>query len=109
RLPVTDQLRNGPRASLHGGVLAAVVDAAIASALATLLPEDTEAGALTATLDLNITYISAVREGELRAEGRILRRGRSIAFGQTDIFDATGELVSTGRATYRIRGTAAGG
>lgn len=103
RLPVTDALRNGPRASLHGGVLASIIDAAVASALATLLPDDTEAGARTSTLDLNVSFLSAVTGGELTVEGRILRRGRAIAFGQADVFDEAGELVATGRATYRIR------
>lgn len=103
RLSVADGLRNGPRAPVHGGIFATIIDAAVASALATLLPEDTEAGMLTATLDLNVSFIGAVREGDLTAKGRILRRGRSIAFGAADVFDGAGELVATGRATYRIR------
>ena len=105
RLPVPDALRNGPRAAVHGGVLASVIDAAVASALATLLPEDTEAGTRTSTLDLNVSFLSAVTGGELTIEGRILRHGRSVAFGQADVFDEAGELVATGRATYRIRGS----
>lgn len=106
RLPVTGGLRNGPNAPLHGGVFATIIDAAIASALATLLPGDTEAGMMTATLDLNVSFLGAVSEGTLTAEGRILRRGRAIAFGTADVFDDAGELVATGRATYRIRGGA---
>jgi uncharacterized protein (TIGR00369 family) len=54
------------------------------------------------TLDLNITFIGAAREGEIFAEGRIIRKGGTIAFGEADIIDATGELLARGRATYMI-------
>jgi acyl-coenzyme A thioesterase PaaI-like protein len=38
----------------------------------------------------------------LSAEGRILRRGRTIAFGEATITDEDGRLVAVGRATYLI-------
>ncbi len=102
RLPIADALLNGPGQAMHGGVLASIIDAAVAGALATLLPEDTLAGSLTSTLDLNVSFIAGARKGDLRVEGRILRKGRSIAFGQADVYDDADELVATGRATYRI-------
>lgn len=102
-LDVRDDLRNGPQTSLHGGVLASAIDAAVAAALATLLPVDTEAGTLTSTLDLNVSFLAPAMSGRLTIKGRILRRGRSIAFGQADVFDEQGAMLATGRATYNIR------
>jgi uncharacterized protein (TIGR00369 family) len=54
------------------------------------------------TLDLNVTFVAAARGDVLVAEGRILKRGRAIAFGETRITDAEGTLVALGRATYMI-------
>ena len=53
------------------------------------------------TLDLNVSFIGAAG-GDVFAEGRILRRGRSIAFGEATITDAAGKLLAVGRATYMI-------
>lgn len=74
RVLVRDDLRNAPGAPVHGGVLATLVDAAVGGALGTY--------------------------GD--AEGRILRRGRTIAFGEARVTDAAGTLVAVGRATYMI-------
>ncbi len=109
RLTVTDALRNGSRTALHGGVLATALDAAMASALATLIPGEREAGASTSTLNLSVSFLSAVMEGELTIEGRIVRRGRSIAFGQAEVFDGAGTLVATGSGAFYIRGDGARG
>ena len=40
--------------------------------------------------------------GDVHAEGRILRRGRTIAFGEASITDGAGKLLAVGRATYMI-------
>src|SRR5712691_7969837 len=52
------------------------------------------------TLDLNVSFLAAAGDGDLFAEGRLLRRGRTIAFGEARISDASGRLVAVGRATY---------
>ena len=101
RVPMRDELRNAPGAPVHGGVLATLVDAAVGGALGTYGSAAT-GGVDQATLDLNVTFITAARGDALLAEGRILRRGRSIAFGETRVTDAAGTLVALGRATYMI-------
>ncbi len=56
-----------------------------------------------ATLDLNVTYFVGARAATpIFAEGKIIRRGRSVAFGETRVTDASGTLVAVGRATYMI-------
>lgn len=101
RLPVREELRNGAKALVHGGALASLLDAAIGGALSTLLQMNTT-GIGQATIDLNISYISAAREGNLIAEGRIIKRGARIAFGEADIRNDAGELLARGRATFMI-------
>src|SRR5438270_8676397 len=98
RLPVRDDLRNGPGAPVHGGVLSSLIDAAVGGALGTV-NESNQGGVGQATLDLNITYIGAAREGALIAEGRVIRKGGTIAFGEADIRNEAGDLLARGRVT----------
>jgi acyl-CoA thioesterase len=101
RVPMRDELRNAAGAPVHGGVLATLVDAAIGGALGTY-GVAAGGGVDQATLDLNVSFVGAARGDALLAEGRIIRRGRTIAFGETRVTDATGTLVALGRATYML-------
>ena len=106
RVPLSDALRNAAGAPVHGGVLSALVDMAVGGALATLHAA-AEGGVGQTTLDLNVSFLGAGSGDALFAEGRILRAGRTIAFGETAITDGEGKLVAVGRATYMILGTRA--
>jgi uncharacterized protein (TIGR00369 family) len=101
RLPVRDVMKNAEGAPVHGGVYSALVDMAVGGALGTL-SEASEGGVGQTTLDLNVSYLAGVREGEIFAEGRILRHGRTIAFGEVTISDGAGTTLAVGRATYMI-------
>jgi uncharacterized protein (TIGR00369 family) len=101
RVAVSDDLRNAPGAPVHGGVYAALVDAAVGCALATVNAESA-GGVGQTTLDLNVTYLAAARGAAIFAEGGLLRRGRTVAFGEVRITDEAGTLLAVGRATYLI-------
>lgn len=101
RVPISDPLRNALNAPVHGGVYASLVDMAVGGALATI-HEGSEGGVGQTTLDMNVSFIAGTTEGPIFAEGRILRRGRTIVFGETTITDTTGRLLAVGRATYMI-------
>jgi len=101
RVPVRDDLRNASGAPVHGGVYSALVDTAVGGALSTL-HEAAEGGVGQTTLDLNVSFLAGASAGAILAEGRILKRGRSIAFGEARISDAEGKLLAVGRATYMI-------
>jgi uncharacterized protein (TIGR00369 family) len=101
RVAVRDELRNAPGAPLHGGVLSALVDMAVGGALATT-QEQAAGGVDQTTLDLNVSFLAAATGGTVLAEARLLRRGRSVAFGEARITDETGRLLAVGRATYMI-------
>lgn len=101
RVPVKDGLRNAAGAPVHGGVLSALVDMAVGGALGTT-HENAAGGVGQATLDLNVSFLAAAGEGDIVAEGRLLRRGRSVAFGEARITDGAGKLVAVGRATYML-------
>jgi uncharacterized protein (TIGR00369 family) len=101
RLPLRGDLLNADGAPLHGGVIAALIDAAVGGALATL-HEAAAGGTGQASLDANVSYIGAVRDGSAFVEGRILRRGGTIAFGEAEVRDEAGTLAAKGRVTYMI-------
>jgi uncharacterized protein (TIGR00369 family) len=101
RMPVRDELRNAAGAPVHGGVLSTLIDAAIGGALGTY-GAAAAGGVDQATLDLNVSFVGAARGDTLLAEGRIIRRGRTIAFGETRVSDGAGTLVAVGRATYML-------
>ena len=69
--------------------------------LATVNPESA-GGVGQTTLDLNVTYLAAARGPAIHAEGMLLRRGRTVAFGEVRVTDDAGALVAVGRATYLI-------
>ena len=101
RVPVKDGHRNAAGAPVHGGVLSALVDMAIGGALGTT-HDNAGGGVGQTTLDMNVSFLSAAGDGELVAEGRLLRRGRTIAFGEARISDGAGKLVAVGRATSML-------
>ncbi len=103
RVRVRPELCNAAAAPVHGGVYASLVDMAVGGALGTT-GEASAGGVDQSTLDLNVSFLAATRDGELMAEGRILRRGRTVAFGEARISDTSGRLLAIGRATYLLLG-----
>src|SRR5262245_57398496 len=101
RVPIRDEIRNATGAPVHGGLYSALVDMAVGGALGTLHAE-AQGGVGQTTLDLNVSFLAAAREGDIIAEGRIIKRGRTIAFGEVTITDGAGTRVAVGRATYMI-------
>jgi acyl-CoA thioesterase len=101
RVPIRDDLRNAAGAPVHGAVFSALVDIAVGGALATMHTA-AEGGVGQTTLDLNVSFLAPATEGDLFAEGRILRKGGTIAVGEASITDAAGRLLAIGRATYML-------
>lgn len=99
-MPATPRLFNAGGV-VHGGALAALADASIGAALATLIDPDREA---IATIEMKINYMAPLRGGEVVAEGRIIQRGRSVAVGESSVRDSEGKLLAKAMATYAIRG-----
>jgi uncharacterized protein (TIGR00369 family) len=86
-----------PLGTVHGGVLATMLDTGAACAVHTTLP----AGTGYTTVDLTCTYLRPVRAGgdELRVVGTVLSRGRRTALGQAQVLDARDRLVAHATST----------
>ncbi|HEY8415272.1 MAG TPA: PaaI family thioesterase [Thermaerobacter sp.] len=86
-------------ATVHGGALATLADAAMSNAiLSSLAPGDRIGG----TVELSIRFLQPA-EGDVRAEGRVLHAGGRVAFAQADLHDAAGRLVATAQGTFALR------
>jgi acyl-CoA thioesterase len=94
----------GVAGSVHGGLLAAMVDMATLEALFPMFgPSDQPSG----TADLNITYLRPALGERITAEATVLRKGRQLAVAEVEVFAGDGRLCAKGRSIYSIRQTAA--
>jgi uncharacterized protein (TIGR00369 family) len=94
----TDQFLN-PAGTVQGGFLAAMLDDTLGPALVATLGD----GEWAPTTDLHVQFLRPASPGELRGHGRIVRRGRDVAFMAGELRDTDGELVATATATAAIR------
>ena len=95
-LTVTDDLFN-PNGVLHGAVTYAMADSGMGAALQPGLDE----GQSCATVEIKISYLEPVRDGELVCETTVTRRGKSIASLESDVRqDDT--LVARATGTFSI-------
>jgi uncharacterized protein (TIGR00369 family) len=84
----------------HGGVSAALIDSAVGLALCTMLASQDPI----TTVELGVNFIAPAELGVLKTRGKILHKGKRIAFGDAEIRDEHGRLISKGSATYLILG-----
>ncbi len=96
-----------PIGSVHGGVLATLLDTAAGCAVHLSLP----AGIGYTSLDLSTRFIRPVRAGEgaVRCEGRLLHSGSRTATAEARLTDASGRLVAHATSTcllFPLNGTA---
>ena len=92
----------------HGGLLSSLVDMAAVVALFTSYGAEDDDVIAHATADLNVSFLDSVEGEDLFAEGRIVRKARTAAFGTTEVRDASDRLIALGRATFLIRREPAG-
>jgi len=94
----TDQFLN-PAGVIQGGFVAAMLDDTLGPALvATLGP-----GQFAPTTDLHVQFLRPARPGRLTGRGRVVRRGRDVAFLAGELVDDSGQIVAVATATAPIR------
>ncbi|HDR72533.1 MAG TPA: PaaI family thioesterase [Methanoculleus sp.] len=85
---------------LQGGVFAALCDEAMALALCTVLDERESI----ATISESTSFLRGVREGTIVARGRVIRKGRRVAFteGEVRMQGAGAPLLSQTAASFAV-------
>lgn len=96
RLKFQPHLGNS-RGEVHGGTVAAIVDAAMSQAVRSLI--DREMGV--ATMNMNFSYLAPAK-GEIICKGTVIKRGRSIMFTEAEVFGEDGVLACRASGSYRI-------
>ena len=87
-----------PMGTLHGGILCDIADAAMGMAFAsTLGPEESFT-----TVELKINFFRPVWEARLRAEGRVVQRGRTIGYMECTVTDEENRLVAKAASTCMV-------
>jgi uncharacterized protein (TIGR00369 family) len=84
-----------PMGTLHGGILCDIADAAMGIAYASTLHE----GESFTTLELKINFLKPVWKARLRAEGHLVKRGKTVGLVECDVRDETGSLVARASST----------
>lgn len=85
------------RGDVHGGTIAAIVDAAMSQAVRSLV--DTAMGI--ATMNMNLNYLAPAK-GEITCKGVVIKRGRSIMFAEAEVTGENGEVACRASGSYRI-------
>jgi uncharacterized protein (TIGR00369 family) len=99
-------LRSGPQhanpmGTLHGGVLCDVSDAAMGMAFVTTLAPDESF----TTVTLSINFFRPVWQALLRAEARVVNRGKNVGYVECEVTDQDGKLVAKAHSTcFVLRG-----
>ncbi|HEY2048396.1 MAG TPA: PaaI family thioesterase [Caulobacteraceae bacterium] len=81
----------------QGGFVCGWIDAAMAHASISLMPEMTPM-----SLEVKVSYFAPARPGRVIAEGWIERRGRATCFAEGRLTDLEGKVLAKGSSTIRL-------
>lgn len=83
--------------SVHGGLLATMLDAAMGTAVVS------SGGELPVTVSLTVTYLEPGRPGRLEASARVRKRGRKLLVVEGEVVQ-DGDVVADALATFAVKG-----
>lgn len=87
-----------PFGTLHGGVMAGLVDHVLGCVLYPLM----QRGQWAATTEFKLNYLAPVKSGTLRAESRVVALGKRTAVVQVDVTSADGKPVCVAQGTLLV-------
>jgi uncharacterized protein (TIGR00369 family) len=89
-----------PLGTVHGGWALTLIDSATGCAAQTLLP----AGVSYATIETKANFARPITQdsGRVRAEGRVLTRGRQIISAEARVTDSSGRILAHGTSTLMV-------
>ena len=100
RLQRNDSTPTGIGGSVHGGVIATMIDmAAVLSVFSNLPDSGTPAG----TADLAVTYLRQAHGEWVDAAASVIKRGRQLCTVEVSIVNDEGLLCARGRVLYAMR------
>ena len=85
-----------PHGTVHGGVLASMIDVAMGTAVATT------GGESPVTVSLTVTYLEPGRPGRLEARARVRKRGKRLIVVEAEVVQGD-DVVADALATFAVR------
>lgn len=86
-----------PNGTVHGGVLATLLDVAMGTAVASA------GGSSPVTVSLTVTYLEPGRPGLLEATARVRKRGKRLLLVEGQV-EQQGDVVADALGTFSVRG-----
>ena len=93
-----DERHRNRQGGLHGGVTAALIDAA--TGFCGIYDPDPEKRRGNVTVSLNVSYTGRPKGTRLICAAEVLRAGRRLYFASAQVHDDIGNLVASGEAVY---------
>ena len=93
-----DERHKNRQGGLHGGVTAALVDAA--TGYCGIYEPDPEKRRGNVTVSLNVNFVSRPKGASLICTAETIRAGRRIYFASAQVHDDTGSLIASAEAVY---------
>ncbi|MEP4197121.1 MAG: PaaI family thioesterase [Aliishimia sp.] len=90
--------RNG---TLHGGIHSMMLDAAAGFAASRRLADGSQNLVPVVTLSLTTSFLGAGGTGQVIATGKVTGGGHKIIYGEAEIHDSEGRLLSKGAAVFK--------
>jgi len=84
-----------PQGTLHGGIIATLLDISMGH----LLKKTIGPGM---TLEMKTQYLRPARAGRIRAVGSFLKKGRSINYLETRLYDSEDNLLAAANSTWQL-------
>lgn len=86
------------RGVAHGGVVSGLLDTTLGAAVVSTLSPEEWCG----TLELSVQFRDPARHGPLTCHGRVVRRGRRVAFAEGEVLDGRGRIVAAAHGVWTI-------
>jgi uncharacterized protein (TIGR00369 family) len=89
-----------PEATVHGGLVATILDTCMGPAILSMLPK----GLGSTTLEFKISFLRPItpQTGLVRAEGTVLTRGRRVGTAEGRVIDGENRFLAHGTTTCLI-------
>jgi len=94
-MEVDEHLHN-MSATMHGGVMADIADAAMGIAISTTISPDEDF----TTMEMKISFFRPHIKGPLRAEGIVAKRGKRVAFAEAVLTNQQNQIIAKANGTW---------
>jgi len=94
----TGPQHTNPMGTTHGGILCDIADSAMGIAFhSTLSP-----GESFTTVELKINFFRPVWKAQLKAEGKVVRRGKTVGYVECEVSDENGRAIAKASSTCLV-------